>query len=68
LRWLRGLSDWTELLGPERTTAAQRNRVYRRCMRDMVIDYGADALTVHWQPASARLLGREMDTLNLKGV
>jgi hypothetical protein len=37
-------------------------------MREVVIDYGADTITVQWQPAIARLLGRGSDTLSLKGV
>jgi hypothetical protein len=37
-------------------------------MREVVIDYGADTITVQWQAAIARLLGRGSDTLSLKGV
>jgi hypothetical protein len=68
LRWLSGLSSWTEVLdlAPER--AAARNEIYRQCIGTIDLDFGADTITVHWLPPIARLLGRGSDALSLKGA
>jgi hypothetical protein len=65
LRWLRTLGSWQEVLDPEETTPAERNAVYRECFKKLVLDYGRNTVTVHWQPALARLRGRESEEIAL---
>lgn len=65
LRWLRTLSDWTDVIDAAQTTPEERNAVYRQCFSRIVVDFAANTLTVHWMPALARLRGRESEELSL---
>jgi hypothetical protein len=65
LRWLRTLGSWQEVLDLEETTPAERNAVYRECFKKLVLDYGRNTVTVHWQPALARLRGQESEEIAL---
>jgi hypothetical protein len=63
VRWLQQIESWTALL--DAATIEQRNRVYRECFSQVVLDYGANTLAVMWAPALARLLGRSEDVETL---
>jgi hypothetical protein len=65
LGWLESLSSWMDVLDPEQTTVAERNSAYCQCVTNMVLDFEANTLTVHWMPALAKLVGRDRDTLPL---
>jgi protein-tyrosine-phosphatase len=65
LRWLRTLQRWQDVVDPEQTTPAERHAVYRECFKKLVLDYGRNTVTLHWQPALARLRGRESEEIAL---
>jgi hypothetical protein len=65
LNWLRSVEHWVDILDVEKTTPAERNKVYRQCIRGLVVDATADTVSLEWMPALAKLIRRNHETLHL---